>query len=152
MKQWTQTITAAAFAASLLVPTSVFSQEADPFEGHESAAWEKVQNGLLRYMPVGAASRLQFLVYHSVAETLCSDLKTDKAKTQEATSELHPENWTELSQEERAEWTNAFLVNYGIVFGVMLAEHAEHTEPFCAEARQSASDAETETYFADSAE
>lgn len=138
-----------ATAAILVLPLSsmALAQEAKTFVGYENAAWEKVYEGLQQNMPIATASRLKFLVYHNVAVTLCDDLKTDAEKVQVATAELHPENWEELSQEDRTQWTNTFLVNYGIIFGVMLAEHAEHAEPFCEEARQTAADKETESYF-----
>ncbi|CAN0519422.1 unnamed protein product, partial [Scytosiphon promiscuus] len=114
----------------------IFSQaanakEAKPYDGHENAAWEKMQESLLMYMSADVASRLKLIVYHGVASTLCDGVSTDAEKIKKATDDIHPENWDKLSEEEHTKWTNAFLINYGMVFGVMLAEHADNTARFC---------------------
>jgi len=100
---------------------------------YEGAAWDAMQEGLLQYFSEDAASKLVYMAYHNVATTLCEGVEVDMAKYRDALLELHPENWSELTEQDRISWNNAFLGNYGMAYGVLLAEHADHRDALCAE-------------------
>ncbi|GGO87007.1 hypothetical protein GCM10011348_39190 [Marinobacterium nitratireducens] len=108
-------------------------QDDAAFAGHEGAAWEVVNETLLRHFSEDAASKLVYLAYHSVAVDLCEDVELDMEKYRDAMLELQPENWGELTDKEHIIWNGAFLGNYGMVFGVLLAEHADHRDALCSE-------------------
>jgi len=125
------TVAFSLLASTALADDRTPAKEADKFAGHEGKAWSILHDGILEHLSPHAASQLKFMVYHAVAKELCDGVETDPAKLKKAIDAIHPENWDELSEEDHKKWTNAFLVSYGATLGVMLAEHAEHIEPFC---------------------
>jgi len=131
----TMFIAVTCFVATLNGP--VWAEEADasaePFAGHESAAWEVAYRLAGEYLSEDAISRLNLVVYHHVAEALCDDVHVDALGTARGIAAAHPENYTDLSEEERRHWDGAMLANFGMLFGVMLSEHADRAGPFCAE-------------------
>lgn len=134
-------------AASIASGTAL-AEETDVFAGHESAAWAKLHEGLLQYLSEHDASRVTYVAYHGVAAALCDGVETDKEKARAALVELHPANWDELSEDSRKHWNDVLLVNYGMAFGVLLAEHADHVGEMCEEVAETMSDAEAEHLFA----
>ena len=139
---------AVAFGAGLTGATAQ-AEDAKPFAGHESVAWQKLYEALHDHMSQEVASRLKLIAYHGVATKLCDGVEMDKAKVTTAMNDLHPENWDELSDEDHAEWNNLTLVSYGMISGVMLAEHADHADEFCAGVKEVMADKESEwNYFA----
>lgn len=132
---------------SLALAGSARDQEAakdsPPYAHFEGTAWQNMQKQLLHSFSEDAASRVTFMAYHGVAADLCEGVSFDKAKMNKAVADLHPENWTELTEEARANWYNVFLLNYGMAYGVLMAEHADQAGPFCAEAKATAADKES---------
>lgn len=123
--------------------------ESQPEFAHiERAAWDKMQESLLRYFSADGAARMKFMVYHAVAAELCGDdVRMDVAKAAEVVREIHPENWVQLSEQDKATWNTKFIGNYGMVYGIMLAEHTHDIGALCAEAKALASDAESGSLF-----
>lgn len=136
----------------LIMTTSVLAEgekKSDPYHGHEAAAWNQLDNAMQESMSVEAASKLKYIAYHKAARVLCDGVTTDTDKIATAVAELHPENWSEISDDERQSWTNTFLVHYGSAYGIMLAEHADNTDPFCKEVSELLADKEhaKDSYF-----
>lgn len=147
------TVVFSLLASSVLADSRKPANEDDKFAGHESKAWGIVYESLAKHVSPHAASKLKFMVYHAVATELCSGVETDPEKLKSAVDELHPENWDDLSAEDHARWTNAFLVSYGTVMGIMLAEHADHSDEFCKGVNDVIANKEEakDTYFASKA-
>lgn len=145
MKTLLGALSALALCAAIAAPVNpAAAQDAEPFAGHESAAWAKAHEVMMKHVTEHVASKLTLIAYHGVAESLCEGVATDREKVKQAVDELHPENWEEMSDEDHTQWTNVFLVLYGTASGLLLAEHADHVEPFCAEVDEIVADKESD--------
>ena len=105
----------------------------EPYSEHSLAAWHHVNEILSDFMPVHVASEMSLIAYHLAAEQMCDGVHTDPAKSGAAILELRPTNWDDLSEKAQQHWRDQFLTGFGIVLGVMIAEHAEHLGSFCEE-------------------
>jgi len=135
MSKWTRSV--CALAAALLVvaaPAAAQDEPSAPYEQHEGAAWEEAFHHLLLYMSDDAASRLILVAYQSLAADLCENIEVDPIKFKPVGDALHPSNWDDLSEADRTEWNSKYLANFGMVIGLLLAEHADNVESFCEEA------------------
>ena len=117
---------------SLLLLSSAFAQD---ISDSESAAWTEAYEMLSEYMDAQAVSKMTLVAYHLTAEQLCDDVHTDSNKINEAITAVRPSNYHDLPASSREHWNQAFLGNFGLVMGVMLAEHAGEGEAFCNEVR-----------------
>lgn len=114
----------------------------------ELAAWEKMQESLLSYFSEDGAARLKFMVYHAVAAEVCGDdIRMDVAKAAQMVMDIHPENWAQLTEQDKALWNNKFIGNYGMVYGIMLAEHTHDIRTLCSDAAALAADPEGGSLF-----
>ena len=139
-------------ALSLLFSSASVSAEegesqAQAFAGYEDAAWQAMDEDLSKVLPEHEISALKLIAYHAVAEILCDGVSMDMERVHAATIALHPENWSELTDDEKKTWGNMLLVNYGMIVGVMLSEHAEKPAPMCAEANEMIADKENDWHY-----
>ncbi len=109
------------------------SEVVEGFESHAQAAWDHVHAIAAPFMSPDAISKLQLIAYHLAAEQVCDTVHTDPEKVGAAMLALRPANWDELDEEKQKHWNAALATNFGIVLGVMIAEHAGSAVPFCAE-------------------
>ncbi len=130
-----QFLAAAALSAGLAVQ-ALAQDEAEvtaEIESHAKGAWDQVHAIAEPYMSAQAVSKLQLIAYHLAAEQVCEGVHSDPEKVGAAMLELRPANWDELDEDKQKHWNLALATNFGIVLGVMLAEHADSATPFCAE-------------------
>lgn len=140
---------------ALLSPMWAAAQEGaeadttEPYAEHSIAAWDHVNEILSDFMPPHVASKMSMVAYHLAAEQICDGVHTDPAKSGQAVLDLRPTNWDDLSEKAQQHWRDQFLTGFGIVLGVMIAEHSEHAEPFCNEVSSLIANDEVDWHFFD---
>ncbi|GAA4766604.1 hypothetical protein GCM10023219_09990 [Stakelama sediminis] len=127
--------------------TTPDAKAAEQFNGYEDAAWTAMRADLAKAIPEHEASQLTLIAYHAVAEMLCDGVKMNMPKVTEATLALHPTNWDGLSAADQKQWDHTILVNYGMIVGVMLAEHADNSAPLCEDARSMIADEDNDWHY-----
>jgi hypothetical protein len=132
---------------SMAATTNESEKAAEQFNGYESAAWAAMQKDLAKVIPEHEASELTLVAYHAVAEMLCDNVKMDMEKVKAVVTNLHPTNWDDLNEQDHKQWEHLILVNYGMIVGVMLAEHADNAPPMCEDARAMIADKENDWHF-----
>lgn len=144
------TLALAAALASALAATPALAQDTStppPVAEFEDAAWKAMNADLATVMPRAEIAGLKLIAWHAVAEMLCDRVAMDMDKVTKATAALHPTNWEELTAEDHKTWEHNLLVNYGMIVGVMLAEHAENPAPVCAEANELMADSASDWHY-----
>lgn len=108
----------------------------DRILGHEDSevtAYLHLHDIMGDYMSPNDVSELSFVAYHNVAGVLCRGVFIDAERSAASIASVRPDNFDQFTAEEQRHWQDVALVNFGMIFGVMLAEKTGRESEFCDE-------------------